>query len=556
MKVIFSLAVLYIKSFINLPSRPAKGQKRDVKSTLKTTGIIALVIFLVADVGFLFVMMNIQTYNALAPLGLQDFLMLNVAAQATIVTLLFGFIMCLSSYYLNDMEQLLLALPLKPKALLTGKFIAVYAMEAVFALALMFSMFLVFGIKEQPPVLFYVWGLIAALLIPLPPLAVSYAILIPLMRMNKFMRNKKILVFASAIMGVVLALGFNVYIQGSVASLEAGMTGMDSFIEGFAKAYPPSLFAWRALSSPLSLQAPLSILYMALSCFALPVLLVLLFSGTYVQSLIGFSETHIRKIGSEKVSGFISKNIRKTNCFITLVKREFVLMNREPMYLLNGPFLIILLPLIFIIMYYFGNSADVFSDLIIMAMGSESSNNGFIMAVCGLITTFLGSGTSIACTALSRDAKSLPFIKSLPLDISKYMWAKFVHAMIFVLVADVMVLILMISMGLGISDIAGSLVIGTSLSALLHMVGLWLDTANPKLSWENPIGAMKQNVNTLIMIFSTMFICGGIGYVAYRLAPGKLFMLGILGLIPVLLTVVLALLYNPWVRKRMLKVEC
>ncbi len=560
MSVYASLARLYIQGFYNLPGKRAPGDKPTAKEIIKAVGFGALIVLLVGDFGFLFVMMNLGMYEGLALAGLQGLLILNAAVLATMLTLIAGFMTALSTYYLNDMELQLLSMPIKPRALFGAKFTAVYLSEAVVSVFFIGIAMVIFGIKESPNPLFYLWGIIAGVLLPLPALAVSYLIQIPLLSVARFLKNKKAIMMVGGVLGLVFALGFNVYFQGMMARLNnpeamAGMVaGPDSLITAIGNAYPPALFAWKAMSDPASIDALGWMLALVAICVAGPALVVYFLSGAYARSLLGFNEAHLKKLTKAGADAFIVRYIRGGSAFRSLVMREFNMMNREPLYLLNGPFVVVLMPLILGIMLV------VQKDMLLsdpdMAGILALINGGFGAVLAGLAGGMLGSFSSITCTAVSRDAKALPFIKSLPVKAGTYMLAKLAHGLIFAVIGSVIgVGLVAMALKLGFVDIISGLVVSLSLSALLNMGGLWLDTANPRLSWDNPIAAMKQNPNSVIAILAAMGLMAGTGWLAFKLSMETGSVLLWFGALPVLAFGILLVLYPNYAEKRLARME-
>ncbi|PKL26120.1 MAG: hypothetical protein CVV47_03030 [Spirochaetae bacterium HGW-Spirochaetae-3] len=525
MSVYWSLASLYVRSFYNLPGKKTAGNNPAGKSILKVAGFGALMVFSVAYFGYLFVGLNLNLYEGLALAGMQDILFLNAAVMATAMTLVVGFMTALSTYYLNDMELQLLAMPIRPRAMFGAKFTAVYVSEAAFSLFFMIATMVVFGIKEGPGPVFYLWGAIAGLLLPLPPLAASYLVQIPLLSSARFLRNKKTIMLVGGFLGIAFALAVNVYFQRMMppvadpAARASAVAGPGSAVSLFGGAYPPAFLAWRAMSEPTAPGASFAMLRLIAWCALGPALVIFFLSGAYARSLVGFNEAHLRKLSATGADAFIVRRIRAGAPYLTMVKREFGMMNREPMYLLNGPFIVVLLPLIAGVMAV-AREDSILSDPDLAGVRALI-DGGLGAALAGLVGAFLGSGTSIACTALSRDAKALPFIKSLPVRPAAYMLAKLGHALVFGVAGSaigvgLLALVLRLDPASALSGLAAAL----ALSSLLNLAGLWLDTANPRLSWDNPIAAMKQNPNSVIAMLGSMGLLVGSGYLAFRFEMG------------------------------------
>jgi ABC-2 type transport system permease protein len=338
------------------------------------------------------------------------------------------------------------------------------------------------------------------------------------------------------------------------AALAGSIASPESLVTRIGEAYPPALLAWKAMSAPATAGAFVSALALIAVCTAGPALVVLLLSGAYAKSLVGFNESYIRKLSRDGAQRFITRRIRSGSVFLAMVKREVTLMNREPMYLLNGPFIIVLLPVIIGIMLLVNGDA-MFADPD-MAGLSALVSGGFGAVLAALVGTFMGSSTSIACTAVSRDAKALPFIKSLPVKAGTYMLAKFAHAAMFgVFGSMVGVGLIGRALGLDALGLAAGLTVSLSLSTLLNLGGLWLDTANPRLDWDNPIAAMKQNPNAVIAILGTMGVAGGVGYLAFitGMQPGAFALW--FGAVPAIVSGVLLVLYPRFAEKRLAQME-
>jgi ABC-2 type transport system permease protein len=564
MSVYPSLARLYIRSFYNIsgvkPRGTGAGLKRDLKPVVKAAGFVVLMTLVAGNLGYLFVMLNLGMYKGLATLGMQGLLILNAVVMATMLTFIVGFMTALSTYYLNDMELQLLAMPIQPRALFGAKFTAVYVSEAAFSVFFMAITMVVFGIKESPHPLFYIWGTITALMLPLPVLAASYALQIPLLSTARFLRNKKLIMIVGGVIGISCGLLFNVYFQGMMmrfqdpAALAESIASPASMVTRIGNAYPPALLAWKAMSDPASAAAFGSVLLLIAVCAAGPAMVVVFMSGAYARSLVDFNESYIRKLTRDGARRFIARRIRSGSVFLAMVKREITLMNREPMYLLNGPFIIILMPVIVGVMLLVNGDA-MFSDPD-MAGVKALIGGGFGSVLAALVGTFMGSSTSIACTAVSRDAKALPFIKSLPVKAATYMLAKFAHAEIFGVFGSVVgVGLIARVLGLDAAGCAAGLLVSLSLSTLLNLGGLWLDTANPRLDWDNPIAAMKQNPNAVIAILGTMGVAAGAGYLAFTtgMRPGAFALW--FGVLPAFVTGVLLALYPRYAEKRLSAME-
>ncbi|MBN1243386.1 MAG: hypothetical protein JXA15_11855, partial [Spirochaetales bacterium] len=243
MKAFLSLTRLYLGSVYGL-SFPKGKTKPSLKQVAKTVGIILLAVYMAAAFGTMFVMMNMAQYDALAPLGLQGMLILNAVVTATMMTLVFGFMMALSTYWLNEAEDHLHALPIGSRSLLGAKFVMVWVSEAAVSLFVLGIAMVVYGLRAAPPAAFYVHGVLAALAVPLAPLAISYLVIILLMRVGRFLRNKNTLMLIGGVFGLVMALGLNIGYQSMIVNLQdpawvmANLGNPDAILARLGTAWP------------------------------------------------------------------------------------------------------------------------------------------------------------------------------------------------------------------------------------------------------------------------------------------------------------------------------
>ena len=541
---IASLALLYVKSTFSI-SLPSREELKKPKTLAKTLGIGLGIILLAADFGFIFVMMNLTMYDGLKAAGLQELMLLNAATTASALVFVLAFMLALSMFSMSGIESGFLVLPFSSRELLAAKMFLVYLVESLAGAFVLAIAMVIYGIKEGPPPMFYLNGLVTAFALPLLPTAISYLILLPLMNVSKLFRNKNFILYVGGFLGLAFALAFNFYIQSAMARISdpasiSLFANPDSFISKLGKAWIPSWLAWKALSDASSIGGVLAVLgnvAIGVGGFAL---VVLLFGGAYVRTLRAFNEsTFSRKklLGIGAARGFgrsAGRIFARKSAMISLVSREIRLMNREPMYLLNGPFVVILMPLLIAIVFVAqrGAMAEVMAGI-----GSLLSGPGGYL-VPAAFGAFLGSATSIACTSVSRDAKAIPWIKSMPITPGSYFLAKFLHAELYSVFG------ILVGCGAGLLFLhtaAVDILLAALLSLLFctafNMSGLWLDTAFPKLRWDNPIAAMKQNPNSVIAILGAMGLIGGMAALSlalslprylYAIIYGGLFMLPIL----------------------------
>lgn len=542
---------------------PTRTDLSSPKLVLKTFGWILLAVLLTADIGFVFGIMDVGMYRGLAPLGMESFMLLNAIVTSSVIVFLFAFITSLSFFSSAQYETLFLSMPLTPSQLLTARMATVYAIEAPFGFLIMAIAAGVYGIQSHPGLGFYIQIAINALALPLVPLALSYAVLVPIMTVSRWLRRKNTLVYIGGFVGLVLALGFNLYLQSMLAQiqnparLQQLLSGNRLNFAGIANWWPPAWLAMHAIEGSVHTAAAVATgvgagtsgmwgrvagaVAATLGNVALGLGLVgavaRIFGRGYSRTLINFGESFAvkGKIGVAQASSVF----RMKSIFSSLVQREIRLMNREPMYFLNGPFVILLLPVIFALTLA-ARSKEIVDAVAALRPYLVGSPEYLIPTGLGI---FLATSTSIACTAFSRDAKSIYFLKSLPIRRRDLVASKLVHALIFA------------ALGIVLGTLGGAILLGDSLgdtlvalllailgAGALNMGALVIDTFHPKLNWESPMSALKQNPNSVIVILGTMGLLGGLGVLSAALPSSKYFFAILYGTVFVLACALLGLL--------------
>lgn len=565
MKVFFSLVKIYFASAFNVKNFIAGLQRCKKKkdgtavtriSAVKTAGVIVLFVLLAAEFLFVFGFFSLTLYRAAKDMHNIRFLFEFSAAILSVFSALFGFMLTASTYYIGEIEERLLSMPIKPKTLFGAKFAASCLNEIITSISFFAVLAVIYGIHEQPPAVFYVWTVLSALLIPLPIIACCYAVNVFIMCFFTFFKDKNVILTINALLGMAIALGVNYALQSMSAEQEFSnfaekLVRQAALFERYGAYYPPVKLIGAALSNPASVYGFLSMAALMLFCLLLPAAALVFLALPYARSLVGFGEKKVKKLEAKRVSGFIVKEIKARPQLLSFVKREFDTMNRTPVYLLNGPFIAVFLPVLMIVIFA---ARGKLAGILLVAPFVKAD---FGFAILGLAAGVLGAMTNIADTSLSRDAQVLPLIKSLPVNIPVYMYAKLIHAAIFSMSAWVPLIFLPAFLfGLSSLTVFFACITALAVSSLLNLIGLFMDTANPKLRWDNPLAAMKQNMNVLFVTFLNFIVTAALACVLFivRNAPVWLLLIYFV-FIPGALTAVLIKPYSIFAQKKIENLE-
>ena len=538
------------KEFIREKNKRAGAPVSIVKAGLFTLFLI----YIGGNFIVLFRMITINLYKSLQPLGMQQLLFEIEITVLFAFLFISNFLLTLSTYSIGSIEQMLRAMPIPSRIFFGAKFLA-HCLPALLISLFFFAVTAaVYGRYEHPTVLFYIIAFVGAVLFPLPIIGLCYLIHISIMRSTKIFKQRQFVMVITGIIGIVMALGINYFVQSintlrDIPDLAGTIQRYRHDIAILIRVLLPIRFFANSLAATSFSAAIGSFLPFIAICVTIPAIIIGLLSGVYERTLDGFDEQSLKRLTAAETIMLIRREFTRHSVFTALLLREIHSMNREPAYLLNGPLSIILLPLLYGIMYLTGSfhlppQTEAFM---------QGSAGVLITGVCG---AFLGSATGVAATALSRDAKNLSVIKSLPLSIKRYMQAKLAHAMLFAGIGAI------IGVG-GIGAIfclkpfavGSALVIALSLALFCNVLALMLDTANPKLHWDTPAAAVKNNLNTIIMLFSDLLLLSITATMATLTAlPQKYYLVCFVG-VPLLASGIMMHFFWPYAEQKINRIE-
>ncbi|GFR34231.1 putative ABC transporter permease subunit [Thermobrachium celere] len=527
-----SLAKIYINSTYGL-SRFIRDLKYNKKNAVKTIGFILLIIFSLSGMFGMYLYFNIKMYELLKKINQQGAVITLAVVSSSILTLMFGILTVLANYFYNQEGDIILALPIKKMDLLFAKFINAYIVEFIVTFIFMGVGIGVYGIKSGEGILFYLVSIISTIFIPLIPLSICYFLIIPLMKYGNLTKKKDFFMILGGFFGVIIALIYQVLIN-KLASTNAGSEDIikslmkeNGLIDVVGRIYYPSIWISNGILNYKSLSGILYLFAFVLLSILIVYLLLLTTSNLYYSSIIGSSE--VTKKNREIKGEEIDKVFKKRSLLSSLFIREMKLMNREPIYFLNGPFVVLLLPLIFAIMFTVNKQSLGPIDTLI----KQLDNVKYLLLISTGIIMFMGSTTSITSTCISREGSGIYVLKSLPIRPIDIIKAKFLHGAFFGFIASIIVSVGLLYLKVPFYIIFLSVVIGNLYLFVIYLVGIILELNWPKLVWDNPQKPMKQNINAVFIIFID-FALIGINYLITKTIPHSILILAFF-MIPIIL---------------------
>ncbi|MCR4940404.1 MAG: ABC transporter permease subunit [Treponemataceae bacterium] len=539
MNLTIKLATLYLTQMLSLGTLK-DGFTQGGKKAIKSIGIIIILLYCAGVFGSMYIAIAELYYSSLASAGMSGMYPLLQGFAVMLITFIFGFLTTLGTYTSAQKEEILLSLPLKDKQLFLSKYIASYVCELPITFLLVMIGAVIYGKNEgllTNPLL-YISILITSVSLPLVVLAVCYILVVLILNIFSFLKNKAILIGISTVCLLVALLYLNFSYQSLMISAatqhlpEETLHTITEKISSSGQILLPVKWFGEGFSSIQSApgKALLNILLLAVSGVIVSFLLLPLFSPLYRKTVTGFNESSAKRLSKDKIDSFIKGDIKSTPVLKTLFVRDFRSLVREPTWLTNGPLLILIMPLIIGIAIYISfksNSSeqltstfDISRQMILdyIAQGAAARNT-FLYITAGiaiLCAVFTGCNTFVAASAISREGKGLSNLMALPVSWNKILTAKMLHAMLYsafttvlsTTVTAIALAVFHVKLTLKEALLMYFSIVGLSLvlNFILQIFAMLIDAANPKLDWDTPAAAMKRNMNTMTSMLMTMGI--------------------------------------------------
>lgn len=548
-----------------------EGFKKGPKSVIKNI-FISLIFVYIATIYVVFYSQIMKSiYQNMAINGRTDFFPLVSLISASAMILFFGFTSVLTNYFTSSGDIQLLSLPLKPIDIFGGKFLVSLVIDSLIGIVIFSISSFIFGYNEgllKNP-LFYIGLIVCNISLSVFCVGIIYFLVVFLLYFCPGLRKKSFLGGISTFFLILFALGYG------MLNSQVSMLFSPDFHDKLQKIEPIfqkillnfsflSFFA-QALKGKI---IPI-LCFILISTFVIFVIVPFL-SKFYIESLNGFLDVKTKKLSNEKANSLIKNELKTNSVFKTLFFRDVKIVLREPSFFANGPLMIFLMPLIIIgtfIVTIITNEGSFYEfltpiklEIATLTYSQFESVRFYICLICSGIIIFLANSSNIASTAFSREGKTFSNLKSMPIDNKMIAGVKFCHSFLYVFVTFFVILlflfagIFLLNFSITLKDFISLIFLillnSISVSGVLIFIDLFIDTANPKLTWENPTEAFKQNFNSLFGVLITMGIIG-IFVVCYILfLPKKMISCLVLPLIFLVINLPLGKLYFSYAEKK------
>lgn len=501
--------LLLVKIFLKSGGGAFSGKSKRAK------WLIPLVLlFAFGSFAFSMVFFAIAIYEGLAPANMQGIIMPLIFGATSVVIFLFGIFYVISiMYHADDVEQMKY-MPLKVHEILGAKFITLVIYEYIFEAFIMLPVLVAYGVMSGAGVAYIIYSVILFLITPVIALSMAAILVMIVMRFTSFGKNKQAFKFVGGILALVLAIGFNLFMQSSVSKI-SDLQLMEAFKNStlpdlFSNIFPGIGFASKALLNSAALDGLLNLGLFVLCTAAAAAVFMIAGQLLYLKGVTGITETSAKR----KAIKDLGRETESTSAVRAYFKKEIRLLMRSPIAFMNCVLMTFIWPILIVIMVFSAGSGNKLAALTSVI---SQMNDGLLLAILVGASAFVASSIPITSTAISREGKSLYFAKYIPMSMHKQLQAKAFTGMLFSGLSVLLLMCVALYMGASVTVFIAALIISFIVTAATSYAGLLIDVANPKLEWINEQQAIKQNMNSLL----NMLV--GVVFGAVAIVPAAMF---------------------------------
>lgn len=530
-KVISLTKVLLKNAFQKMQTETSSDKKRKPKSMLILYSICFL--YLSGIMGFfsyqiiqnLIMIKQEQVFLGIILMGVAMFVMLQTIFSG--ISLL---------YYTKDNEHIL-PLPIKSSQIIMAKtnvlIITEYIIESIIGLIPL----ILYGILTGAGILYYITMTIVLLVFPILPILLVSLLIMIIMSFAKLTKNRNRFQIIATIILIVVIFFFSTSIQKTEGTQEelikliTQANGLVQMIEGY---FPTLGMAINALTANNFLTTIVNISILILTTIAIYCIYVVLAQKLYFKGAVGNLSSGIKtkKKLNEKVA------FKKSNLAKTYIGKEFKILLRNSVFLLQCILPAVLFPVLFIGISLLGanNSGDEEIKQMMQALNSiENKESILIGAGVLVVLQFFAMFIYVSVTAISRDGRNAVFMKYIPVSLMKQLEYKIAPNIIMnVFMNLVTVILVQILLKLPISYLILIFITSIIIAILQSYLMILVDLKKPKLEWSSEYAVVKQNINLawpVVMSLANITIIIAISALSNWIAISSYITIGLIALL-------------------------
>ncbi|MDZ5253707.1 putative ABC transporter permease subunit [Clostridium sp. LIBA-8841] len=474
MKEVYLLTTYLFKSFLKDTFKEEKSFWNTILKVI--TGAIILILFLFFTVKLYFILSTGNIEYLLIPL---------ILTLASISFMIIGIYLILSNFSFADDNEFLLSLPLSKRTLFISKFLFVEINLVPISIWVVISLF-TYGILSKASIIFYIYSLIASLLISVTPIVYGIFITLILSRLSIKSKSKESIQRIFTIVAIILSIGMVYFAIKSFMSPESVLALISknnietsNFINII---FPLQGYLTKALTfSNLPIGLNSIVLSIILGAFFIT---LSIFIGKKLYYKILLNSSHSSNSSDSKKDNFYKEN---KSILSTLIKRDFLALLRSSQFFL---YTIGIFPIFILIVCTFIPILESFLSI-------NGLKENYILAYIYLmyLSSFFASFNVTASTSFSREGRYLPLLLQMPINIKTILFSKIIIALS---LSGPMIIVNLVMLAFLNLPILVYIFMGASMfvfTLFIVMISILNDVNKPNIKWCYEKDLVKDNMS-------------------------------------------------------------
>lgn len=469
----------------------------DKKEKNKMLGMFTLILFSIGIFAYFIFYMCFLVSDILIKVNQME-LLLVMGFLGSMLFTLFTSVYKAPSYLFNAKDfDMLASLPIKESTVLSSKILMLLFTNYLYSLGFMLIPAIVYFIKVDLSIVYFIYLAILMLTMPLIPIVFSCIISFSIGSVSSKFKYKNAILIIGSVLLLVAYMVFVTKIQ--YVGMEI-LKNSKSIIDGITKIYLPTFYFIDALKNSNLLSL---IIFVLISLIPF-VLFVILFSKK-------FKNINARMNESYKEKDYKVKELKDSSQIVALMKKEISRYFSSYIYVLNTSIGMILLALMTVGTLVFG--IDKVNMMLELNIDMNMLKPQIIMVVLFMIIM-----TCTTYCSISFEGKNLWILKSSPIKELDIFKAKiYMNLLLNIPISVICFLLLGFKLKFDISFIATMTLTIIAMSILVSLSGLLANLHFPNLDWKNEVAVVKRNIGIMIVLFGGMVYLGIYALIYFKL---------------------------------------
>ena len=406
-------------------------------------------------------------------------------------------------YFSKDIEYLL-PLPINQKKIIISKIICLLVSVYIMSLLIIIPGFIVYGIIMKANILFYLISLITTILFPIIPVTLVVLIITVIMNYTKIIKNKDFVQYITVFLTMIMVIGiqfFSSYNENitneQIADMLIKTNGLtDVYTKNFITLKP----ALNAIINYDNFYSIKNILKLFLETALFFIIVINISSRLYISSATRLSSS----VNQKKIKLNNIKEFKSNKVITSYLKKEFLVLLRNPIFFMQCILPPIIFPIIFSIPVFIGLKNGNMESINELKILFENMSITECFTVLIVVIQFIFVFNFIAVTAISRDGVNANFIKYIPISLHKQCIYKILPNVILNIVPILYITFgsLIVLPNINFTIAFFILIIAFIINVLFSYIMIIIDLINPKLIWLSEYSVVKQNINLIYEIIT------------------------------------------------------